>query len=616
VFDLLTIAAITDELTGSILDGRVQRVGMISRRSIGMEVYAGGRRRYLVASAENDDARLLLLDREPSFDSQLVTPLLLLLRKYVRGGIVVAIEQPPLDRVVRLSIAKRLGPHNDQSGAGEDRAEERAGNDEDDQDGLEEATFVHLIVEIMGRHSNIILVDDDGRIMEAVKRVTPAMSRVRPIAPKLRYADAPSGDRGDPRRLSTAETAMLLAAERPNAPIATLLPRRLRGVSPQMAREVVFQALGSTDATVAQAGDDGPAAIAREMRRLLEPLLTSAWSPQVYLDRDREPAAFAAVPHEHLAVDLEPESVPSISRAAELASSSGDDAAPGKHSQRRARLQEAIGEAMERVRARRVRLQQEAEKGKDADRYRRWGELVYAYLWSISPGQSELDADGEKIPLDPRLSGKENAQEYFERYRLAQSAGSHLPELIEQADTELAYLDQLLTLAGQAETFPELEDATVEWEAYQRPRDATGVGLKRPRPRSSPPRRPKAIVDRNGNAIYIGRSGPENDRITFDIAGPNDTWLHARGVPGSHVIVRWNNPAGDEDDDTLDTAAALAAYYSGRRESGSVDVDITRRRHVRKIKGTGPGMVTYRNERTVAVRPASEVSLQSRLRAN
>jgi len=121
------------------------------------------------------------------------------------------------------------------------------------------------------------------------------------------------------------------------------------------------------------------------------------------------------------------------------------------------------------------------------------------------------------------------------------------------------------------------------------------------------------MTDRNGNAIYIGRSGAENERITFDIAGPNDTWLHARGVPGSHVIVRWNNPTGEEEDDTLETAAALAAYYSQRRESTSVDVDITRRRHVRKIKGTGPGMVTYRNERTVAVRPANEVELSGRL---
>jgi predicted ribosome quality control (RQC) complex YloA/Tae2 family protein len=110
--------------------------------------------------------------------------------------------------------------------------------------------------------------------------------------------------------------------------------------------------------------------------------------------------------------------------------------------------------------------------------------------------------------------------------------------------------------------------------------------------------------------MYIGRSGAQNDLVTFDIAGPNDTWLHARGVPGSHVIVRWHNAAGDENDDTLEQAAALAAYYSAARDSSRVEVDITRRRYVRKIKGAGPGMVTYRNERTVAVTPSNELDDQ------
>lgn len=611
MFDVLTVAAVADELTDRVLDGRIQRVGMLSRLAIGLEVYSEGRRRYLVAGAKHDDARLLLLDREPSFDSQIVTPLLLLLRKYARGGVIVGIEQPPLDRVVRVSIAKRLWPHN---GAREDagRTEEDIEQDDDEPDGLENATYVHLIVEIMGRHSNIILVDDEGRIMEAVKRVTPAMSRVRPIAPKLLYTEPPLGDRADPRRLSTVETAQMLSSERVTAQVAALLPKRLRGVSPQMAREVAFQALGSAEATVADVSSEGPAAIAREMRRLLEPVLTSAWAPMVYRNTDGLPVAFAAIRHAYLAGQFAEESVSTISEAATAASGGDDEATPWKHAQRRARLVQAIGDAIERVENRRERLESEAAKGADAERFRRWGETIFGYLWSIRPGQTQLDVEDETIPLDPALSGKENAQTYFERYRKAQSAGSHVPELMAKADAELGYLRQLTTYVEQAERYAELEELAVEWDAFTSARD--GANAARPRrPRSAPPRKTRALTDRNGNAIYIGRSGNENDRITFDIAGPNDTWLHARGVPGSHVIVRWNNPAGDEEDDTLETAAALAAYYSQRRESGTVDVDITRRRHVRKIKGTGPGMVTYRNERTVAVRPASETELANRL---
>ena len=122
------------------------------------------------------------------------------------------------------------------------------------------------------------------------------------------------------------------------------------------------------------------------------------------------------------------------------------------------------------------------------------------------------------------------------------------------------------------------------------------------------------MLDNSGNAIYIGKSGHENDEVTFSIAGANDSWLHARGVPGSHVVIRWRTQ-GDENPDTIEAAARLAAWYSGNRSSGTVEVDIAPRRFVRKIKGAGPGMVTYRNERTIAVNPASESELESVLSA-
>jgi predicted ribosome quality control (RQC) complex YloA/Tae2 family protein len=124
------------------------------------------------------------------------------------------------------------------------------------------------------------------------------------------------------------------------------------------------------------------------------------------------------------------------------------------------------------------------------------------------------------------------------------------------------------------------------------------------------PRRPQALIDTHGNSIFVGRSGLQNEMVTFDIAGPDDTWLHARGVGGSHVVIRWRTPGSPEHDATVEAAAALAAWYSSARESGAVEVDVARRRFVRKIKGTRPGMVTYRNERTIRVRPAPEEQLR------
>ncbi|MDP9364496.1 MAG: NFACT family protein [Chloroflexota bacterium] len=639
MFDVLTVAAVADEISATLLDGRVQRVGLVDARTLAAEIYAGGRRRYLVASADDRRARLHLAATMSSLDAELVTPFGLLLRKYVRGGVLVGVEQPPLERLVRLSIAKRLPPHNGRRGQVTEGADEDgtaqavplAEEDKDDAgfgDGEGDATFVHLAVELMGRHSNLILVDDDGRVMESAKRVTAAMSRVRPVLPRLPYAPPPPVDKPDPRRLTASDAATLLATEPPTAELAGVLVRRLRGVSPQMAREIVFRVVGNAAAKISDLPPDAAPPLARETRALLEPLLTSAWSPRVYREgppaespasppegeEEREAGAvvaFSAVPLAHLGVDHAEQTVDSVSVAAELALGEGTGAGPVRHTQRRERLLEAVRAERARQERRLAALREQGAKAAEAEQLRERGELIYAYLWQIRPGQTELVVDGATVPLDPELDAKANAQAYFERYRKARDAAAHLPDLQAGGEAQLAYLDQLLTLTEQATGFAELDTLQAEWEARNGPRRDG----EKPR-RRAPDRRPRPLRDPSGNAVYIGRSGAQNDQVTFDLAGPNDTWLHARGVPGSHVVIRWRGPGDEEDPDTVEAAAALAAFYSAARSSATVEVDATRRRHVRKIKGAGPGMVTYRNERTLAVRPADEAGVARVLRAD
>ncbi len=609
VFDVLTIAALADEMTELLLDGRVQRTGLLDPWSIGIEVYAGRQRRYLVASVDAQQPAVYLSDREPAFDSALVTPFSLLLRKHVRGGRVIGIEQPPLERVLRFSIAK--WPPRARGAVGEQRDEPvpdasvpSAEADDADEDDSVAPVYTHLVIEIMGRHSNIILVDDAGQILDSIKRVTPRMSRVRPILPKLPYEPPPPIDKPDPRWITARDLGIMLASEPPDADLATTLMRQLRAISPIMAREIVFRAVGRTEVALGELPAGIETRLAREIRHLLEPLLTSAWQPRLYRDADQAIVAFAPIPLLHLREQLHEEEVPSVSRAAELALIGTQ--APARHSQRRERLASSVRAAQERLLARLASLREAQEGAAAAERYRRWGELIFAYLWSIAPGQVSLEVDGEVIPLDPRLSAKENAQAYFERYRKARGASEQVPALIEQTEHELAYIEQLLTLIEQAERFDDLEALEAEWQAYQ-----PGVGEREAQAaqRRLRNRRPRPVLDIRGNQVFVGRSGKENEALTFDIAGPDDTWLHARGVPGSHVIIRWRDSSGDEDEEVIAAAAALAAYYSAARGSGSVDVDVTRRRYVRKIKGAGPGMVTYRNERTIAIRPLSEEAL-------
>jgi predicted ribosome quality control (RQC) complex YloA/Tae2 family protein len=491
-------------------------------------------------------------------------------------------------------------------------------DDDDDDNAAEESgdlVYISFYVELMGRRSNLILVADDGTIMDSAKRVPPAMSRVRPVLPHLPYAPPPPLDRLDPRRITAGDAGRLLAS----LPGETLLARALvgayRGMSPRMAEEIAFRVGGDAVATVAAVPPDSGPALAREMAALLAPLERDTWQPRVYRERDGEGAAevvaFSPAPMAHLAANHDEIAVESISAAAAMAEGAAARPPQERHAQRRQRLCDAIAAARERAERRLASLADAADRAEEAERLKARGELIYAHLWQIALGQSELAVDDMVIPLDPHLSASENAQAYFERYRKAQSGARQVPELAAESRAEIAYLDQLTTLVAHAPGFAELEALAAEWAEHAGQASAAGFPAKRKQPA---PRRPRPLVDAAGNSVYVGHSGPQNELITFDIAGADDTWLHARGVGGSHVVIRWRTPDGAENAETVAAAAALAAWYSAARESGSVEVDVARRRHVRKLKGGGPGMVTYRNERTIRVGPASEADLSGILR--
>jgi len=639
MFDVLTVGAVVEELEREVLDGRIQRIGMVDAVTVAAEIYAHGRRCGLLASASAENPRLLLLESMPSVDPNLVTPFGLLLRKYLRGAVIVGIEQPPLERIVTLKLAKRMPPAEATGSRKKRKAAEEAlaarlaegevppaepeaaDEDEDLNAGLAEddvwnaTDVVHLdlAVEIMGRHSNLILIGDDGIVMESAKRVTSQMSRVRAVLPKRPYVLPPVPDKPDPRQVTSAGIETLVRNAKPGTAIPDLLVRGLRGVSPQIAREAAFRLDGDLETTAETIDPERARDLSRIVRSLYEPLLTGAWDPTVYRDEDGVVRAYAAIPMGYLDEAYEAHEVASISAAIEQADA-GDLASaadsPRDHVQRRARLVAAIDAAMAKVESRLHSFREQHRKTEDLEHLRSWGEQIFAWMWQIQPGDTELVVEGETIPLDPALTAKENAQEYFERYRKAQKAGEQLPERIAEAETERDYLRQLRVQAEHAETFPAIEAIRAEFEEHTGGRQPVGEKPGQKAKKSRQTRRVTPLTDLDGNLIYIGRSGKENDQVTFDIGGPNDLWLHARGVPGSHVILRTVRP-DEEPEEAIEAAAALAAFYSGSRSDGTVEVDVARRRDVRKIKGGGPGMVTYRNEYTIPVRPMSEDDLRA-----
>jgi predicted ribosome quality control (RQC) complex YloA/Tae2 family protein len=619
VFDALTMRAIADELKETVVNGRVQRVGLVDERTLVLEIFARGARRQLLISDHPQAARIHLVPTRLTADAERVTPFLLLLRKPVRGGRIVAVAQPPLERTLAVSIVKAYPLVKETASGGIHATDEPDDSDDeaaDEPDTLPPGWILDetvLIVEIMGRHSNVILADAKGEILDALKRVPPSTSRVRPILPHLAYTLPPPQEKADPRAMTSAQLhhLCLLATERTSLP--TALVGSLRGISPQIARELTFRATGET-ATAATACDTERLAMA--LHDVLAPLGTGEWQPRLYL-RDGLPTAFSPIPLQLFEADPEVTTEADSSISAIITRFYAAEDRAVAHGERRSRLLGTIADAADRVETRLRVLRTELERAEAADLLRRKGEAIYASTWMLTPGQRTLTTDdGLTIALDPGLSPSENAQEYFEQYRKAQRATQGLPERIAQAETERAYLGQMAALAATATAFDDLVTLENEWRAYHG--GVSGQSNSKPgrKPqRGGGTRRPRAYLTPEGHRIIIGRSGPQNEQVTFTLSRPEDMWLHARGVGGAHVIVQWHG--GDIDPRTLERAAMLAAYYSSAREAGAVEVDYAPRRQVRKIAGAGPGMVTYRNERTIRVPPTSveELTAHGSLRA-
>jgi len=605
VFDALTMRAVADELTTAIVGGRIQRVGLADERTLILEIFAHGTRHQLLISDHPQAARVHLVSQRLTADAARITPFLLLMRKHVRGGRLHELAQPAFERTLALSIVKAHPPVKERDDAPDDDVAE------EDDDGpaalppgwtLDETT---LIIEIMGRHSNTVLVGADGRILDALKRVPPSTSRVRPILPHLPYAPPPPQEKADPSTITAGQMQRLclLAGEKTN--LASALVGSLGGISPQVARELAFRAMGRVDAPATACDPDR---LVTALREIVRPMQNGVWRPVVYM-RDGTTVAFSPIPLVSLAANPATTAEEDSSISAIVARFFAETDRATSNGERRNRLLHAISDATTRIDTRLAALRGELTRAEDADVNRRKGEAIYAYAYAIAPRQTALRTDdGLMVALDAALSPSENAQRYFEQYRKAQRATEGLPERVVQAETERAYLGQMAALVETATVFDDLVTLEREWHTYAGARAATPAKPQRGRPRPPAVRRARAYTTPAGHRLLVGRSGPQNEHVTFTLSHPDDTWLHARGVGGAHVIVQWSAehvPHAADDAKTVEMAARLAAYYSSARSAGHVEVDFAPRRQVRKIAGAGPGMVTYRGERTLRVEPVS-----------
>ena len=568
--DYFTISALVDEFMDVLVGGRIQDSIDVDETGLGLEIYADRSRHYLYMSADHHTPRVHLVEDKLRRGVMKPKTIGLLFRRYVEGGIVTHVSQPAWDRILHVDVE---GPEGD----------------------------VTIIVEPMERRSNILLVQE-GVILDCMRRVGPDENRYRLSLPAHKYEPPPpQTGKLDPIQL-TIEDLYGVFDQNEDSKRRTfqLLTGRLLGVSPLIAKEAVYR---SGEPINQKAEEADPEALLAAFQSVIEPLARRDWHPGI-AENDNGIEAFSVYPLQSIDGWRAVDSV-SGAMASYYGAILGDDA----YQAAKEPVLEAIKEAQAKMGAKLASLQRSLTDESERDVLRQSGDLLLAYQYTLEAGQTELraqyDPEGPElvIQLDPKLTPVENAQQFFARYDKAKRALADVPRMISETQTELDYLAQLASDLEMASNWPDIDEVrqALQDKGYWQGKRAGRIGGGK----SAPLR----FVTEDGFVIWIGRNSRQNDIVTFDKGGPQDLWLHARDVPGSHVIIKFDGRQIPEE--SIVQAAGIAAYYSAGRGESSAIVDVTPRRYVKKIKGAGPGMVTYRNETTRTVRPQKPEDLPS-----
>lgn len=581
--DGITLHLITKELQ-ALLNGRVERVYQPEQYEILFVIRCSGQNFRLLFSAQADSARIHLTAQEKTNPPS--PPLFcLILRKYLEGSRLLRIEQVDLDRVVHLTFSRF-----DESG---------------------EFKEIVLISEIMGKHSNLILLDpQSGVIIDGIKRYSHTLSRYREVLPGRSYLAPPRQQKEHPADLDLERFIRIMLQEPLDKSLEEVVFGKIAGIGPELVREILYRANLEPKLHLEYCGEYELRSLWESIQQLLSPLLRGESVPTIVYDGKRPVCYAPFVLTRYRGLNL---------RTCKTVNQMLDEFyAARSEITRFQQVQNHLLGVIRREMARctkKLALQQQAEaEAKKADAYRIQGEMLLAHLHLVKPGQREAvvpnlyepDAPLLQIELDPSLSPTQNAQRLFKRYDKARDSLKIVKKQVELTTEELNYLASVKTALDQAETLTELNEIKAELEdtGYLKPKDKEGRPGKVKVPGKKNPPQVLRLTSRDGLEILIGKNNRQNDYLTIRLARDNDMWLHVKEAAGAHVIIK-AQAGGEIPLTTLEQAAQLAAFFSEARHSSKVPVDYTRRKNVTKPPKARPGYVIYRDYQTILVSPAA-----------
>ncbi|HBV85890.1 MAG TPA: hypothetical protein DEF42_04330 [Desulfosporosinus sp.] len=597
--DGVTLAYLVKELAPLLIGARIDKIFQPEKDEIHFQLRQQGSRRLLLSTSATSPR--FHLTQENKKNPTTPPMFCMILRKHLEGGKLVGIHQSDLERVVTFEFQN----YNDRG----------------------DLVSLHLHLEIMGKHSNLILVDPlTNTILDGLKRYSHALSHHREVLPGRAYLAPPSQGKQPP--LEDEELwRQTLYEESLDHPITSILLARFAGISPELAREIVIQAGLKTEILLHQCGDIDLSRLFQAYRRLSNPEGVPDIQPCLYYNQAPrpQPAAFSFVPfqqYQELTIDY----VSTLNDAVQgfYQSKSNNNSLESKRGSLRKIVQEQYTHSSKKLKIYKE-TESSAQKGLA---YQRWGELLTANLYRISPGATEAvvedyydaSASAVIIPLNPHISAIDNAQRYYKLYNKAKATLLKTKELKETTLEELNYLDSLRYNLDQAATLTELDELHVELagQGYVAGKHLKKDSLKPKKGRSksnSKPKRkspkevpqPRVYRSSQGRVILVGKNNAQNDWLSLRKGKPTDLWLHTKVIPGSHVLIPLEEGEEFPDDTTLEEAAALAIYYSQARGSSQVAVDYTHVKQLKKPNSAKPGMVIYEQNWTLYLTPKQEI---------
>ena len=581
--DAVFLESLRCELQEQLLACRVDKVQQPERDTILLSMRGpnGGGKLLLTASPNHPRIQLTSL----SFENPAQPPMFcMLLRKHLTGGRLVSISQPPLERLVELTF--------------------------DCIDEMGTPCQKKLILEIMGRNSNLILTGADGRILDCLRRVDFEMSEQRQVLPGLYYHLPPTQGKRSPWDASEEELRALLCAQKTQKMADSFLLETFGGLSPLLCRELAYAVFGQVDLDLSQLTDAQREDAAGKLFAALDRLHTGKRTP-VILVRDERPWDFTCIPIRQYEDLITQEPQPSFSALLDTFYAKRDSLE--RMRQKTQALRKTLTNLHNRTARKLANQKKELEATFDREHLRRLGDIVTANLHVISRGQARLTAvdfyDPEMkeidIPLNPAISPQQNAAKFYKDYQKAKTAEKVLTEQIAKGEAELSYLASVLDELSRVESERDMQDIRQELTEGGYLRE-TGQKKKMKLPAS----KPMVFRSSDGFEILVGRNNRQNDLLTCKLAQKQDIWLHTQKIHGSHVIIACAPETPP--DRTVTEAMQLAAYFSQAREGQNVPVDYTRVKNVKKPAGAKPGMVIYDHYSTAVVTP--DAALAEKLR--